>query len=76
MKDKLLSYVTIYDATHGDSDAILCVLRHFEAYIATLSKRKKTTRDGVEFWQVDEDIKRELEIELITKLSRFNCTDW
>ena len=75
MKAKLLPYETIYDAVHGDSEAILCVLKHFEAYINTLSRRKRLTQDGVPYWEPDEDIKRELEIELITKLSRFNCLD-
>lgn len=75
MSDMLLPYETIYEATHGNSGAIQCVLKHFEAYIITLSKRKKTTQNGVMYWQLDEDIKRELEIELITKLSRFNCMD-
>ena len=75
MSDKLLPYKTIYEATQGNSEAILCVLKHFESYIITLSKRKKITQNGVSYWQFDEDIKRELEIELITKLSRFNCLD-
>jgi len=75
MKVELLPYETIYDAVQGDSEAILCVLKHFEAYINTLSRRKRLTQDGVPYWEPDEDIKRELEIELITKLSRFNCSD-
>lgn len=75
MSDKLLPYETIYEATKGDSEAILCVLKHFEAYIITLSKRKRITQNGVPYWEPDEDIKRELEIELISKLSRFNCLD-
>lgn len=75
MKAKLLPYETIYDAVQGDSEAILCVLKHFEAYINTLSRRKMITQDGVPYWEPDEDIKRELEIELITKLSKFNCVD-
>ena len=75
MKAELLLYETIYDAVHGDSEAILCVLKHFEAYINTLSRCKRLTQDGVPYWEPDEDIKRELEIELITKLSRFNCLD-
>ena len=75
MSVKLLPYETIYEATKGDSEAILCVLKHFEAYIITLSKRKRITQNGVPYWEPDEDIKRELEIELISKLSRFNCLD-
>lgn len=75
MEDKLLPYETIYEATCGNSEAILCVLKHFEAYINTLSRRKRLTQDGVPYWEPDEDIKRELEIELINKLSRFNCLD-
>lgn len=75
MSNKLLPYETIYESTKGNSEAILCVLKHFEAYINTLSRRKRLTQDGVPYWEPDEDIKRELEIELITKLSRFNCLD-
>ena len=75
MKTKLLPYETIYDAVNGDSEATLCVLKHFEAYINTLSRRKRVTQNGIPYWEPDEDIKRELEIELITKRSRFNCLD-
>ena len=75
MKTKLLPYETIYDAVNGDSEATLCVLKHCEAYIYALSRRERVTQNGIPYWEPDEDIKRELEIELITKLSRFNCLD-
>ena len=76
MNDKLLAYKTIYEATRGNSEAILCVVEHFESYINKLSRRKKLSQNGVLYWEIDEDIKHELEIELITKLSRFDCLDW
>jgi len=73
MNDELLSYEVIVSAVSGDSAAILMVLKHFDAYMDALSKRPQRRDDGIFSVQIDEDIKRELEIELITKLPRFQC---
>lgn len=75
MENKLLDYDTIVHAVAGDTDAIAKVLRHFEAYIRELSKRRQTLPDGTRKTIVDEDIKLELEIELITKIRLFRIED-
>ena len=72
MSEKLLSYGVIVSAVSGETSAILLVLKHFDAYMDGLSKRPVICRDGSVIYTIDEDIKRELEIELITKLPRFN----
>ena len=72
MNSELVPYEVILAATKGDTEAILSVLKHYEAYINALSRRRKVLANGTVVWMPDEDIKRELEIELITKITRFN----
>lgn len=71
MKNDLLDYGIIVQAVSGDTSAISAVLKHFENYINTLARQYITTGDSKRQLMVDEEIKRELEIELITKIQRF-----
>lgn len=70
--NEFVPYEVIVSAVAGDTEAILLVLKHYEGYIDKLSRRKMMLANGAITWMPDEDVKRELEIELITKLPRFN----
>ena len=72
MSNGLLPYEVIARATAGDTKAIYAVLKHFDSYTSRLSMSPVMAPNGTLHLQKDEDIKRELEIELITKLSRFD----
>jgi len=74
MKNDLLDYSTIVQTVSGDTSAIVAVLKHFESYINTLARRY-VVADNKRQFVVDEDIKRELEIELITKIHRFHIPE-
>ena len=51
------------------------VIKHFDAYINRLSMRVVISEDNTKtYYLVNEDIKLELHIELIVKLSRFDPT--
>ena len=70
---KLLPYETIYKAVNGDTQSICTVMEHFEGYINRLSMREGTDLYGEPRTYLNEDIKRELMIELIVKLPLFDC---
>jgi len=68
----LLNYEIIVKAVSGDAEAICVVLEHFESLICKLSMVPVFYPDGAYHLVLDEDIKRELEVELITQLPRFD----
>ena len=70
---KLLPYETICKAANGDTQSICTVMEHFEGYINRLSMREGTDLYGEPRTYLNEDIKRELMIELIVKLPLFDC---
>ena len=70
---KLLPYETIRKAANGDTQSICAVMEHFEGYINRLSIREGTDLYGEPCTYLNEDIKRELMIELIVKLPLFDC---
>ena len=67
----LLPIPVILAAASGDTGAIRAVLKHYEGYIVALSLKKLYDEDGREYLFVDEDIRRELETHLITKILKF-----
>ena len=69
---KLSPYETIRKAANGDTQSICAVMEHFEGYI-NLSMREGTDLYGEPRTYLNEDIKRELMIELIVKLPLFDC---
>lgn len=71
---KLLSCETIQAAASGEPDAVAAVLRHYEGYIAKLSTRCLFDEYGNSYLCVDEDLRRRLEIKLITGVLAFNAT--
>jgi len=68
---KLLPLSTIEAATCGDADALRDVVRHYEGYILALSVVHLYAEDGTAFAFVDETLRRELELRLITKVVGF-----
>ena len=71
MGSKHLTYEVVQKALADDSAAIVQIINFFDGLITHLSIRSKVDRDGAEELYVDEDIRQELIVELITKQSRF-----
>jgi hypothetical protein len=64
-----LSVITA--ATGGDTEAVRAVLKHYEGYILALSVKRLRDEDGNIYLFVDEELRRELETRLITKVLTF-----
>ena len=73
-KHTLLPFSVIEAATTGNVDAINAVLKHYEPYIAALATRRLYDENGVPHLCVDEEMRRRLEIKLITKILDFDVT--
>jgi hypothetical protein len=58
-------------AVGGDAGAIHAVLKHYEGYILALSVKRLRDEDGNAYLFVDEEMRRELETRLITKVLTF-----
>ena len=67
----LLSFPVIAAASGGDIDAINKVLKHYEGYIIALSTRRLYDEYGNAHLFLDEELRRELETRLITKILTF-----
>jgi len=67
----LLPVCTIDAAAQGDPEAIRAVLKHYEGYITALSVVRLYAEDGTPHLFVDEAMRRELELRLITKVVGF-----
>lgn len=68
---QLLPYKIIKSATEGDVEAVYAVLKHYDGYIETLSKRKMYDEFGQEHYCVDETLKRRLQTKLLIKTLNF-----
>jgi hypothetical protein len=62
---------TINAATGGDPDAVHAVVRHYDRYIRALSVVRLFDEDGTPYIFINEDLRRELELRLITKVVGF-----
>ena len=71
MGNKRLTYEIVCKALANDSAAIVQIISFFDGFITHLSIRSRVDCDGKEELFVDEDIRQELIVELITKQSRF-----
>lgn len=67
-KARLLPYPVIVAAKRGDMDAINAVLKHFEGYIVAMSTRELFDEYGNSVKFLDYDLRRRLEIKLITAI--------
>jgi len=68
----LLPFPVIVAATSGDIDAMNKVLKHYESYIIVLSTRRLYDEYGNPHLFVDDELRREIETKLITRLLTFN----
>lgn len=67
----LLPWAVIEAATEGDPLAVGVVLRHYEGYISKLSMRHLFDEDGNSYLCVDEELRRRLEVKLISAIMSF-----
>jgi len=67
----LLPLGTIEAATKGDPSALRAVLKHYESYIMALSVIRLRDDEGTPHWFIDETLRRELELRLLTKVVGF-----
>ena len=67
----LLPIGTINAAAQGDPGALRAVLKHYEGYILALSVIRLYAEDGTPYTFIDETLRRELELRLITKIIGF-----
>jgi len=68
----LLPFPVIVAATGGDIDAMNKVLKHYEGYILALSTRRLYDEYGNPHLFVDDELRREIETRLITRILTFN----
>ena len=70
-KHTMLKKKIIEAAVNGNVDAINDVLKHYEPYIAALATRRLYDENGVPHLCVDDELRKTLEIKLITKILSF-----
>lgn len=70
-KHSLLPFSVIEAAVGGDVEAINAVLKHYASYITALATRTLYDENGVPHLCVDEELRKTLEIKLITKILDF-----
>jgi len=66
-----LSFSTIQAAIDGDTNAINRIVDHYGGYISKLSTRLLFDQYGNIYRYVDEDMRRQLQTKLITKILNF-----
>jgi hypothetical protein len=66
-----LPFSTVEAAATGDPGALRAILKHYEGYILALSVVRLYDADGNPYAFVDEYLRRELELRLITKAVGF-----
>lgn len=70
-KHSLLPFSVVEEASNGNIDAINTVLKHYAPYIAALATRRLYDENGVPHLCVDDELRKTLEIKLITKILAF-----
>lgn len=75
MKSEPITYEIIEKAVLGDTDMMCKILDHFSGLICKLSMVHIVGENGTRKSEPDEDIMRELEIELIQQLPKFRLVD-
>jgi hypothetical protein len=68
---KLLPTKTIESASRGDADAMREVINHYSGYIIALSTVRLHDDDGNSYLFIDETLRSDLELRLITKVVGF-----
>jgi hypothetical protein len=70
----LLPYSTIEAAANCDPGALRAIVKHYEGYITALSVVRLYDENGAPYYFIDETLRRELELKLITKAVGFKFT--
>jgi len=68
---RILNADTVSAASIGDADALHAILKHYEGYILALSAVRVYGDDGTPYVFIDEALRRELELRLISKAVGF-----
>ena len=63
---------TILNAAKGDPEALKEVVNYYSPLIEKYSLRRKIDKNGKVFYEIDEDVRHELEITLIVALMTFD----
>jgi hypothetical protein len=63
----------IMAAIGGDEKAMRTVVRHYGGYINALSTRRLYDDDGRQYLFIDDELRHELELKLITRIVAFNA---
>jgi len=66
-----LPFGTVEAAAGGDPGALRAILKHYEGYILALSVKRLYDENGTPHMFIDEALRRELELRLITKAVGF-----
>ena len=72
--DSLYNVALLHRAVSCDPAAMLMVVQNYTPYINRLAQRPRLGQDGMIYLIVDEDLKQELVLELLTKIPRFKFT--
>lgn len=73
-KESFLSYSTIADAVHGETEAIQKILKHYDRYITTLATRTMFDAYGEPHICVDITLKHRLESKLLGRIGAFELS--
>jgi hypothetical protein len=66
-----LAVPVILAAASGNTDALCAVVNHYKGYITALSTKRLYDDKGSTYLVMDEDLRQELEMRLITKVLKF-----
>ena len=69
-KNKLIPYETIVAAKNGDPAAMDAILKRYDPYITSQSRRTYTDERGVQSTFIDEDIKSRIRLKLMIAIMR------
>jgi hypothetical protein len=67
----ILPFSAVEAAANGDYDALRAIVNHYRSYITALSVVRLYDPDGTPYSFIDEELRRELELRLITKALGF-----
>ncbi|MGN0136612.1 helix-turn-helix domain-containing protein [Anaerotignum sp.] len=70
-ENHMLDEATILEAIGGDSEALARVVSRYESIIDKYSMRKKIGRSGMVKYEIDQDVKKSLEVSLIVAVLNY-----
>jgi len=70
-RNGILPFSTVEAAANGDYGALCAIVKHYQSYITALSIVRLYDEYGTPYSFIDEELRRELEVRLITKALGF-----